>query len=283
MRHGPAIALSVLLASPLAAGDTTDLPLDWPGVGGLSAIELREDGASALLLSDRGQLHEIALSRQDGRLTGATLLQSLHLAPDDVPGRHLDPEGLALFPGGDLAISFEDNAPLRLHPADGGAMRQIALPPRVRLAPNAMYEALAVDPQGRLVMLPEDPGQGGPDHPVWRLENGRWQEVARLATPGGYRPVGADFGPDGQLYLLLRALGFGFRAMVLRFDPAHPEVPARRILHLADHPRSNFEGLSVWQDPQGTLRLLLVSDNNFSPLLEQRLLEIALDLQGPSR
>lgn len=283
MRLCPAVALSTALAgllhpAPLAA---QDILLTEPGIGGLSAIEMRGDGASALVLSDRGQLHEVTFEREGGALGKARVTASYLLS-----GEGLDPEGLALFPGGDLAVSFEGNAPLRLYRGGAGAgqvPQRIPLPIHPALPPNAMYEALAVDPRGRLLMLPEDPGQSGPGYPLWRLEAGEWRQIAQLYAPRGYRPVGADFGPDGQLYLLLRALGLGFRNMILRFDPDHPEIPARRLLHLTGYPRSNFEGLSVWQDDSGQLRLTLVSDDNFSASLKSRFLEITLDLQGTSR
>lgn len=77
--------------------------------------------------------------------------------------------------------------------------------------------------------------------------------------------MGADFGPDGRLYLLESGFnGLGFRSLVRRFDVdeagAHNETEFLRS-GLGVH--DNLERLAVWRDPQGRIRLTMISEDNF--------------------
>ena len=122
-------------------------------------------------------------------------------------------------------------------------------------------EALAVDGRGNLYALPER-FRYGPDSPLYRYNGSGWRLLARIPRTDGYLPVGADFGPDGQFYLLDRAFtGLGFRSRVRRFDPA--DWSGETLLETNTGRHDNLEGLAVWRDAGGAIRLTMISDDNF--------------------
>lgn len=258
-----------------------------PEVGGLSGIEVSDNGAHFTAISDRGLLVQGDLLRQGGRLTGARVTSFAPLRLPEgraMPAEGLDTEGLARMPDGGLAVSLELHPEVWIYPPDGGAPRALPPPPDAPvLGINGMYEALAVDPEGRLVTLPEVPLGGGSHHSLWRLEAGQWREVAILASDDGFRPVGADFASDGTLYLLERAFGRGFRNRLVRLDPEAPDLAPVTVWATSASRATNYEGVSIWTDAQGRDRAVLVSDDNFMRLLNQSLLEIPLDPGGTSR
>ncbi|MBR9762758.1 MAG: esterase-like activity of phytase family protein [Rhodobacteraceae bacterium] len=291
MRLSPAIALSLVLFLPLAwalaAEDTGLQPvlidLDDSRIGGLSGLVVSAAGRQFTAVSDAGYLVEGELKRDSsGRLTGAAVTGSRRLdVPPDAENR-VDAEGLSPLPDGGLAVSMEGGSGIWV--LRGAEMSPLPAPPDMGLlAASSMYEALATDAQGRLLTLPESPVDGGPAHPLWRLDEKGWRRLGVIERSGGYLPVGADVGPDGWLYLLERSIRLGFRHRIRRLDPDQPTTRPETLWSTVSHRRSNFEGLSVWSDPEGHLRATLVSDNNFTAAFRQELLEIPLDLKGPSR
>ncbi|MGI3164006.1 esterase-like activity of phytase family protein [Pseudooceanicola sp. 200-1SW] len=262
---------------------------DAPALGGLSAIEILDGGRWFVALSDAGALVEGRLDRDAaGRLTGARITARHPLTDPEgaqMAVKQTDPEGLALLPGGRLLVTFEHFTDPWIYDGALGLDQGRALPRPVPLTPppdapllggNSAYEAAAVDASGRLIVIPERPAGGGPRHPVWRLEADGWQRLADWPREAGFLPVGADVGPDGQLYVLERAFGLGFSGRIRRLDLARPGRAPELVAPLPRDRRANYEGLSVWTDSAGALRLTLVSDDNFTPLLRQQLLEFSL-------
>lgn len=78
--------------------------------------------------------------------------------------------------------------------------------------------------------------------------------------------MGADFDTEGNLYLLERAFtGFGFKSRVRRFFLDDDAVTAEEtLLETAILQHDNLEGLSVWKDADGDIRLTMISDDNFN-------------------
>jgi len=91
--------------------------------------------------------------------------------------------------------------------------------------------------------------------------------MARLALPriGVFRPVAADFGPDGRFYLLERRFHGpgGFSSRLRRFDLGPKGFSSGQVLLQTKAGRhDNLEGLSIWRGPDG-LRATMISDDNF--------------------
>lgn len=89
-----------------------------------------------------------------------------------------------------------------------------------------------------------------------------------------------DFGPDGRLYLLERALrGLFFATRVRRFEIAEGArvVSEETLLETAAGTHDNLEGISVWRDGAGDIRITMISDDNFRFLQRTEIVEYRLD------
>lgn len=254
-----------------------------PLLGGLSALEMADDGASMVAVSDRGIVFQADIARDGtGRIMGVTLTQSDELLGRDGrrgPWAARDSEGAARASDGTLFLSFEGDH--RVARYLGGAQSE-ALPPHpdfAGFAPNAALEALAIDAAGRLYAVPEDPGNETQAFPVYRFGDGAWDRALSVPRRGGFLAVGADFDDLGRFYLLERdfSLLFGFAARIRRFVLSGSGLDAETTLWTTRYGAySNLEGLSLWRNGDGRIVASLVSDDNFSPFLPTQLVEILL-------
>ncbi len=248
--------------------------------GGLSALELSPDGLSFLAVSDRARIFSGAFERNArGAVSSAHIEAARQLADGSsrpLTGKAVDSEGLALLADGTIAISFEGIHRLTFR-ADPAAPASSAPPPpgRGEWRRNQALEALAVAPDGTLWTFTE--GRIGDSHAILRLRDGAWLSPLRLSADGAWRPVGADFGPDGRLYLLERDFWplVGFMSRVLRFDVSenglsNPQVLLESRAGMFD----NLEALAVWRDGDGAIRLTLVSDDNFLPVQRTEVVDL---------
>ncbi len=273
-------ALALLAGLPLTAaapGVTAYLgsytwQMEDADFGGLSGLEIAGDGTNFSAISDRGSLITRALTRDaagvvngvaEARLTTLQGLSGAALTREEA-----DPEGLALAPDGRIFISFEG-----LHRIWAYAATEVAAEPLpehpdfAQLQSNSGLEALAIDDQGRLYAVPERSGRDDRPFHVYRLQDGAWTVPFHLPRDGRYLPAGADFGPDGQFYLLERDFRGppGFFARVSRFDLTADSPGPREVLWQTRAPfQNNFEGIAVWQDTVGDIRFTLISDDNFT-------------------
>ncbi|MCV2863203.1 esterase-like activity of phytase family protein [Defluviimonas sp. WL0075] len=280
-------ALAVL-AAPLQAAPRADLlgafvwRHDDPDFGGLSSLELAADGLGFLTASDRGRLFTGQFERDaTGRVIGARIERSFPLRdPEGAPldDSDADSEGLAVLPDETIVVSFEEDHRLSFQPRPDA-------PARIRPAPalsldwweNQGMEALAAAPDGTLWALAE--GAVGGVHAVLRLAEGAWQTPLALPAEGGWHPVGADFGPDGRLYLLERDFWpfIGFMTRVLRFDLSDAGLsPATVLFETRAGAFDNLEGLAAWRDSTGAIRLTLVSDDNFLPVQKTEIVDLRI-------
>jgi len=259
------LALSLLPACGFAQTATLDAQLalssDLPLFGGLSAIEVTDDGATAYILSDRGAAFSLDLVRRDGTLRAA---QARNWADPVIAG---DCEGLAIGAGQKV---YSTEGPAGLRHLNGSALPDH--PDFASLPQNGGFEAVAVSPDGTLWAIPEDPD--GTHLRTYRFA-GHWARGPVVAATEEFRPSGADFGPNGLLYLLERRVtALGFQARVRRIDVV--SGAATEVLRTGPSPAANFEGIGVWQDSDGVTRLTLIADNNFILFVENRLAEYVL-------
>lgn len=258
------------------------------GFGGFSGLEVAPDGQTFTVISDRGAITTgrfIRSNGRNGRITGivAAPVQAL---PDtqgqpQPEGMH-DAEGLAMANDGRLFVSYEYDHRVWAYPT-ADADSAVALPrPRAfrSLQTNSGLEALAIDGAGRLYAVPERSGALGRPFPVWVFTPATqsWRAAQNLPRRGGFLPVGADFGPDGLFYLLEREFtGWGFRSRVRRFDlAATGDLHEKTLLETSVLRHDNLEGIAVWRDISGALRLTMVSDDNFNPLQRTEFVEYRL-------
>jgi len=250
---------------------------DDPTFGGFSGIEVLPDGARFIALSDRGRITEGRFIRDArGIITG---IEAGPLVPlgDGSGGvltpRRSDSEGLALAPDGEVFISFEGAARVRTETGPEGVPHALPIPDAFRrMQHNSALEALAIAPDGSLYTLPERSGKLDRPFPVYRYDGADWSVAFDLPRTGPFLPVGADFGPDGLLYILERDFtGLGFRTRIRRM--ATDGSALEELLVTGRH--DNLEGISVWQDDDG-LRITMISDDNFNWLQRTEIVEYAL-------
>ena len=283
------LVLLALDAAPAPAGPARLVPdaeVTWSeaaaGFGGFSGFEVLDGGSRFVAVSDSGLWATGRMERAEGRLTGLVLeatgpLRAISGAP--VTGRDKDAEGLAVDPEGRLYVSFEHFHRIRRHDRiDGPATDVVAHPDFPRLQENSGLEALAVDADGVLYAIPERSGELERPFPVYRLKDGVWDADLALRREPPFLVTGADWGPDGRLYLLERDFSWlGFRTRVRRFALGEGGFDAgETLLETGWRSLDNMEGISVWEDAAGRVRVTLLSDDNFFPLQRTMVVEYVL-------
>ena len=250
---------------------------DDPKHGGFSAIELSHDGAQFTAISDRAGWTTGQITRDAAGLitaiNAAPVASLLDTGGQPLGGLRADSQGLAIAANGQIFISFEGKGAARVMAFESLSKPGRDLPiPRefTTFRTNAALEALAIDLAGALYTLAESPRGSGP-HAVFRYANGTWAQTLTLPRNKNFDPVGADFGPDGRLYLLERGfhgvLGFSSRVRSVAVTPsalgATAFTDARTELETTPGMHDNLEGISVWRDGAGDIRLTMIADDNF--------------------
>lgn len=250
--------------------------------GGFSDLKVSPSG-DLVSESDEGSLMRAHI-RLDarGRLAG---LDHATLAPLTGPRgapldgkRESDAEGVAVWPNGDLMVSFERDHRIWLYPHRGGD--PVALPePPIAMPDNEGMEGLALAPsQG-----PDAYWVGVEGGSIWlcRLKAACRQYTGLPKPPLLFRLPALAETPDGRLAILHHSWTplTGNRVHILIVTiPKTPEGASRQVDRLELSPRlniDNFEGLAVVARPGGGDRLYVISDDNFSP--SQRTLLEAFD------
>lgn len=259
---------------PLPAGFVQSFRWSWddPNFGGVSAINIGPDGRQFLALTDKGMYVEGRIERAaDGSIaavTGGPVTPLLARGDAVLSAGRTDSEGLAVAADGRVFISFEGAARvLEYDRITGSAVNLPSHPDFAAMQNNSALEALAVDGEGTLYTLPERSGQLAKPFPVYRFRGGVWDQPFDLPRRGGFLAVDADVGPDGRFYLLEREFQglAGFASRVRSFALSDTGLTDERVeMESATGQHDNLEGLSVWTDPSGALRMTMVSDDNFN-------------------
>lgn len=269
-----AVSLMALAGSP---GKATYLgsyrwDVDHSTFGGFSGLEIDDNGVDFQVIGDAGIFVSSRLVRDgsDGKIIGIESFDPSYLKNtkgDLLVGYWDDAEGLAVDQTGQVFVSFEGEH--RVWQYANPPQKAIGIPqPREfkSMQNNSSLEVLAIDDAGALYTMPERSGALTRPFPVYRYRNGKWDQPFAIPRHPPYLPVGGDFGPDGKFYLLERHLQgiFGFQTRVRRFDFSGDIVSAEEvILESGTGKHDNLEGIAVWRDDQGRIRITMISDDNF--------------------
>ncbi len=251
----------------LALSGAWALQGDHPNFGGFSGLLVARGRLFAV--SDKGWWLGASLSEGDGILR----LAKVGLAPmrDGEGDRYTkaggDSEGLTRL-GSRLVVSFERDHRLMFLRETGRMGATIK--PRIfeQFRSNKGLEALATLPDGRMIVFAEGADDGGV--PVFLVDPAGDIIESRLPRAGPHSVTGADVGPDGRLYLVLREysmlFGVSIRVMRYRLGPDGlplPDSAETLAAFEADSGIDNMEGISIERGAKGEIRLWLISDDNF--------------------
>ena len=248
--------------------------------GGLSGLDVMRSG-SLLAISDDGKLVWIGIDPETAVPDGSGSIAYLRNKDGEIfpHKRSADSEDLA-FRDGLALISFEQSHRIEAYDLEGcgaaaRAARVVKLDKVVDgavLENNRGAEALALD-DGKLTVGFEVYSSGGSPLGEVRVD-GTLADIRRTEQPLFFMLTGMD-------------VSEGLTAQVFRaYDPARG---ARAILRVARGetqiaeavlkqplPVDNFEAVAIGRSPDGSTRIWLLSDDNFSA--SQRTLLLAFDL-----
>ncbi len=291
----PVVGLTAILfalaAGPAAAdaasfvGSYTWAPEKWP-LSGVSGIELSADGRRFVLVTDRGYVATGTLARgSDGAVSDVVLDEPGQLMRGDegevMSFNNRDAEGLALLSDGRYAVSFENTNTVSVYSGPAGKSTVLTYGDNLPGIPVKLgLEGLAADSEDRLYAIVEQALGSPRGYRVWRYAEGAWSNPFDIPNDGLWRATGADFGPDGRLYLLERDYWpiLGFMTRVRRFQVGPEGLSGEETLLVTQAGRhDNLEGIAVWQDGDGATRLTLVSDDNFRVMQRTEFVDYRLD------
>lgn len=269
---------------PRVAEMTFDVPADGPvefrgafaisppvkGFGGLSGLVRLGPGAF-LAVTDRANWVNLDLDLQEGHLKGVT---NVRLTPmvdgngDRLQGGGIDAEDLTRDPVlGSLWISFEaDHRIWQVNEPGGGPVASFRHPEWEQFSVNTGLEALARDEKGRLWAIREASGDQSLPFPVYIRDRDRWL-TKFLPRPSEHLVTGADFGPDGWMYVTERDFsftgGFNFRLRRVKWGEGDTPMAEETLIELPSSSAiDNIEGVAVWHEGGGETLIMLVSDDN---------------------
>jgi hypothetical protein len=226
----------------------------------LSGADTALDGSIALV-SDLGVLFGAELNQIAGTLT-ITSSAPLRLSDGSAPGSALsNAEGLAIMRDGTHAISFEGRHRVAKYTARGFGVSAEAVPRDVSARTNTGAEALAADSGDTLWVISELAAGGGYD--VATLRDGAWFYRGKLEGDPDFNPVGADFAPGGELYVLERSFKYlGFASRLRRIREPDASLEAETVWQSPRMRHDNLEAVAVISQTVNETTLLLVSDDN---------------------
>lgn len=263
--------------------------------GGLSGLEVLDDGR-LIAVSDDGRWFEAQLVLDEhGALVGLTDVRVAYMRDehgivfeDKETG---DSEDLTQLPDGRFAVSFEQTQSIRIYDLnrDGpfGAARAGPQLAGVRaLRDNVGLEAISVTRDGALLVGAE--GGGRARTPLWVTPLDASAPVdprVQYEPASGFSLTALDRLPEGGFVAVERfyAPVIGVRARITRFTDEALEVGAENLTGVEELAAfapplaiDNFEGVSAVRNADGSTRIYIVSDDNFSD--RQRTLLLAFDV-----
>ncbi|MFS8115553.1 esterase-like activity of phytase family protein [Rhizobium jaguaris] len=265
-------------------------------LGALSAIRFRPDQRHFVSVLDTGHWLTGSIERdEDGRLKGVVDARIMSMidrfGETDAGTGAMDAEGLVLR-GNHVLVSYEQNHRVDSYPDPGfetsppdGSIP--ILIPKKQLRANRSLEALMIAPQssplaGATVTVAERSldDQG---NMLAAILDGPLKGRFTVRHYDDFDASDGVFLPDGDLLLLERrfdlAHGIGVRIRRIAGTDIRPDavVDGKVIFAVnADDQIDNMEGLDAFRAEDGTIHLIMVSDDNHSILQRSLMLEFRL-------
>ncbi len=265
-------------------------------LGAISAIRFRSDQQHFISVLDTGHWLTGAIERDDnGRLKGisdARILPMIDRHGGTDPGKGgMDAEGLALR-GDHVLVSYEQYHRIDAYPDPGFEISPpdgtLPLPiPRLQLRANRSLEALMIAPQssplaGGAVIVTED-SRDDEGNMLAAILDGPLSGHFTVRHHGDFSVSDGVFLPDGDLLLLERRFGLmhGLGVRIRRVAGADIKpgavVDGNVIFEASTREQiDNMEGIDVFRVADGSLHLILISDDNHSILQRSLMLEFRL-------
>ena len=252
--------------------------------GGFSGLVVHNQGSEALVVTDKSFFFVLELHRnEDDNLTGYSVIKRgriLSSKGEHLTGRNTDSESIVLDANNNYYISFESNHRIMMHAEIGG--KGVFMPKHPmfnKLSVNKGIEALAIDNDNRLIAIPEKPPLGISDIPIFRLQNNKWKIIRYVKIKDNFLVTDAEILPQGLLLILERRFswtqGFKTRFRLISLDKFDNTEPIT-VFTSAANQFDNLEGVTLWKDRKGDMRILTVSDDNFHPLQQSEIREFFL-------
>ncbi len=263
---------------------TVELTSDNGAFGGLSGLLIENKGARMIAVSDRGRWFTAFVERdRTGVTTGlvAPSLTTMRWKRGELTGKRRDAEGLARL-GDSILVSFERIHRIMACSEQSRLDEFLKLEDWGDLEYNASLESVAVLPDGRVFAVAEAPDStyGFPFWVIDPREGGADPIAGHIPQEDRHHVTDAAIAPDGKYYVLERHYSplTGVDVRVVRYWPDRrglPDPPTWELLARWDSTSGidNMEGLALWTDALGRLRLTLVADDNFSGIQRTLLID----------
>lgn len=270
------------------------LSSDDKNFGGLSGIAIEPDGKRFLAISDEGHWVSGIITYKGPAPSGITSARMGEISATS--GRALsrkrdaDCESITLAEGnltnGQALLAFERNHRIGRFPIVNGALQAPAgylrMPPEAkRFSTNKGFESVAVISAGALkgsVMAFAERYLTRGNHTGWVWQQGEPRPIY-LTDVDGFDVTDLAALPDGSMLVLERRFrwteGVQMRLRRIKADALKPgSIIDPEVLLAADMTNEidNMEGLAVHTSRQGEVVVTIVSDDNFSQLLQRTIL-----------
>ena len=260
-----------------------DIDLNIPELGGLSAIEMHQNGKNFVTISDKGQYFQGNIVRNStGEIIDLKIYKSgtlLNSLGEPLSGRNTDSESLTTTKNEGFYISFESNHRVMFHRSLSSAATFL---PRHKdfkeFSSNKGLEALAANSSGEIFAIPEEPLKDQNDFPIYKLLGENWSIFDHFPTSGTFLVTDAVFLPDNDLLILERDYDWnsGFKMQLRILNLGKNTITGQTVLLRLNSGLHNHEGLSIWQDESKNFFITSISDNNFLPFVSSEIREFRL-------
>ncbi len=251
--------------------------------GGLSGVDVRLDENRFYAVSDRGTIWRGEFVWDGERLEA---VDALEFAPiltskgEPVEDYNIDAEEIDSDDAGNFYISFESNSRVSRFPKWDGAAELIPSAEEfINFGFNSGPEAMCIGADGDIWLSPERSGLLERPFPIFQFDGSKWETRSHIPRKPPYLLVGMDFDPDAKrLYVLERYLYLGtlIRSRIRAFDYVDGALENEEELWLGETGKyGNLEGISYFERG-GKRYLMLISDDNFFPLLATHLIQMEI-------